>query len=113
MNKIKSKQLFYPRKEVKQKISPLITSELIEEEVEIKIIKPRVNKWRWQNFTPKNIYYALQGSYRKWIVKQYNKFSKPELASRILEFESCLGSHPSCGCPMVEVLLSNKPFEKC
>lgn len=71
------------------------------------------NKWQLKNFTPKNIYYTVQGHYRKWIVKEYSKFNNPGIITRIIEFGDCLGTHPDCGCPMVEVLLSDKPYKKC
>lgn len=66
-----------------------------------------------KNYNPVNIWYVIQGYYRKFIVKQYSKFNNGGLASRILEFEDCLGTHPDCGCPMVEVLLSDKPYTNC
>lgn len=70
------------------------------------------SKWQLKNFAPRNIYYAVQGHYRKWIAQQYSKFDNG-LATRILEFEDCLGTHPDCGCPMAEILLSDKPYKKC
>jgi len=108
-------QLSYPRKKVKN--TKGMTSNKIEiphmsEEVVHILDKPTVTKWRLKNFTIKNIYYFFQAKYRRFITKQYNKFNTG-LAARILEFEDCLGNHPKCGCPMVEILLSDKPFEKC
>lgn len=72
-----------------------------------------MSKWQLKNFISSNIYYAIQGHYRKFITKEYNKFNTPTLANRIIEFKDCLGNHPDCGCPMVEVLLSDKPYTKC
>ena len=68
-------------------------------------------KWlKAKNFTPKNIYYTIQGHYRSWITKQYMKFNNNKsLAFKIIECGTCLGNHPVCGCPWVELLLSDKP----
>jgi hypothetical protein len=104
---LKERQMSYPRKEYKpEPKQDTMTSEMIEvpEESISNVIKPSlVDK----------ILYFFQGHYRMFITKQYKKFSNDGLALRILEFKNCLGNHPVCNCPMAEVLLSNKPYEKC
>lgn len=70
--------------------------------------------WQLKNFTPKNIYYTIQGHYRAFIIKQYNKMTTTKLnnlSNRIIECGECLGNHPVCGCPWVEFLLSDKPCD--
>ena len=68
-------------------------------------------KWlKLKNFTPKNIYYTIQGHYKAFIIRQYLKVnSEMNLTNRIIECGDCLGNHPVCGCPWVELLLSDKP----
>ena len=69
-----------------------------------------------KNFTPKNIYYTIQGHYRAFIIRQYNKLVGnllDLLPSKIIECGDCLGNHPTCGCPWVELLLSDKPCNEC
>lgn len=69
-------------------------------------------KWlKAKNFTPKNIYYTIQGHYRAFIIRQYISLTedKQSIISKIIECGDCLGNHPTCGCPWVELLLSDKP----
>jgi len=68
-------------------------------------------KWfKLKNFTPKNIYYTIQGHYRAFIIRQYQKLTGPiaSLPNKIIECSDCLGNHPDCGCPWAELLLSDK-----
>lgn len=67
--------------------------------------------WQFKNFTLRNIYYTIQGHYRAFIIRQYNKLVDIKwnnLPNKIIECGDCLGNHPTCGCPWVEVLLSDK-----
>lgn len=67
-------------------------------------------KRQLKNFTPKNIYYTIQGHYRTFIIRQYMKFNDSKsLSTKIIECSDCLGYHPTCGCPWAELLLSDKP----
>lgn len=70
-------------------------------------------KWlKLKNFTPKNIYYTIQGHYRAFIIRQYNQLVSIKwntLSNKIMDCAECLGNHPTCGCPWAELLLSDKP----
>lgn len=71
-------------------------------------------KWQLKNFTPKNIYYTIQGHYRAFIIRQYGKLTGIKwvhLSNKIIECSACLGNHPICGCPWAELLLSDKPCD--
>lgn len=71
-------------------------------------------KWlKAKNFTPKNIFYTIQGHYRAFIIRQYISLTgdKQNIVSKIIECGDCLGNHPTCGCPWVELLLSDKPCD--
>jgi hypothetical protein len=74
-----------------------------------------IPKWlRLKNFTPKNIYYTIQGHYRSWIVSQYNKFyANPNTASKLVKYSNCVGNCKDCGCSLVELILSNKTCDEC
>lgn len=62
-----------------------------------------------KNFLP-TLKYVFQGHYRAFIIRQYVKFNltNEDLATKIVRHAACLGTHPSCGCPMAEFLLSDK-----
>ena len=83
---------------------PEQTSELIE------IPNPYVQP---KNYTFQNIRYWFQGKWRKFIIKQYLKLNLPEdMAQKVVKYSKLLGSCPSCGCPMAEILLTNKECDE-
>jgi hypothetical protein len=111
---LKEKQMSYPRKEYKPKSKPkqevTMTSEMIEETS--KPIEVVVSKWRFKNFTLPNLVYIIQGYYRAFIIRQYNKLTGivwKDLPTKIMQCSECLGTNPKCGCPWAELLLSDKP----
>lgn len=65
---------------------------------------------RLRDFTLTNIRFALQGHYRAFIIRQYVKFNltNDDLAIKITQHKNCLGTCKSCGCPMAELLLTDK-----
>lgn len=58
--------------------------------------------------------YTIQGYYRRWIKKQYNKhFNQDSIDDMLFKVASCPdcylnGSCLNCGCPMNEMLTTNK-----
>ncbi len=72
-------------------------------------------KWlRLKNFTPKNIYYTIQGHYRSWITKRYKRFeTNQSVTTKLITYSNCVGSCKDCGCPLVELILSDKTCDNC
>lgn len=64
------------------------------------------------NYKPTNIKHYLQGKYRAFIIRQYRKLNLPtDLPQKIMQYQHLLGNCPSCGCPMAEILLTDKECE--
>jgi len=67
-----------------------------------------------KNYILKNIYYTIQGHYRASITKLYKRFeSNQSVTTKLLKYSNCVGHCKDCGCPLVELILSDKQCDKC
>jgi hypothetical protein len=74
----------------------------------------KVTIWQLKNFKPKNIFHTIQGHYRAFIVREYNKFNNDQkIVDKVVKYSKCMGNCKSCGCPLTELILSNKNCDIC
>ena len=67
-----------------------------------------------KNYTSKNIYYTVQGYYRSLITKLYKRFeSNQSVTTKLIQYSNCVGNCEDCGCPLTELILSDKQCDKC
>ena len=74
-----------------------------------------IPKWfQLKNFKLLNIYHTVQGHYRVFIVKQYQKINNdPKIVDKVVRYSKCMGTCKDCGCPLTELILSDKNCNKC
>lgn len=81
--------------------------------------KPKNNmKWlRLKNFNLENLFFVIQGYYKKWLLILFNKAfgssTNETVIHKLVKYQNCVGSCKDCGCPLVELILSDKTCNKC
>lgn len=67
-----------------------------------------------KNFKLRNIYHFIQGHYRAFIIRRFNEFNLVDTTStKLVKYSNCVGHCKDCGCPLTELILSDKTCDKC
>ena len=66
------------------------------------------------NYHPRNIKHFIQGHIRKRILMWYAwYFKNNHPVDKMIKYQNCMGNCQNCGCPLIELILSDKDCDKC